>query len=48
MNRQQTFLWRHSQTDVDTTLQAIKRLLPPERISEIECFIVTYSMLGYT
>ena len=35
-------------TDVDRTLEAMKRFLPPERIGEIECFIVTYSVLGYT
>ncbi|MEM8722700.1 MAG: AAA-like domain-containing protein [Cyanobacteria bacterium P01_G01_bin.39] len=46
MNKQLKFDVRL--TDVDTTLQAMKRLLPPERISEIEYFIVTHSVLGYT
>lgn len=35
-------------TDVDTTIQATERLLPPERISEIERFIISHSLLGYT
>ena len=34
--------------DVDTILQDMKGLLPPERIGEIECFIVAHSVLGHT